>query len=566
MQQIKIIEKFHFYFNAMSSKHPRTKSFLNLHVFPLFLYCVIFCMLTFPALTQFSTHIFADSGDGLQNYWNIWWVNKSITELHKSPWFTTYLHFPHGVTLISHTLNIINGLTGIFLLKFLTLIETYNTIIMLAFTLGGYTAFQLSYYFTKNYAASICAGYIFTFSQFHFGHAEGHMQLVSLQWVPLFILYWWQFLEKPRIKQAIFSAIALFLVLLCDYYYFFYCCFTGAILFFWNIFASPIKLHFYKMLLPSLLSFVLFSFLLCGPLVLELLQLNNPNDPLLRSHRGSQYSMNLLQPFIPGAYWRFSSITKEFWSKLPSNDVENSVYIGWMVIAMFFLVIKSKEPPPSSFNKIIFLLVIFLFLSLGTHISFAGRTFESNFLPYNLMLAALPVLKISGMPIRMMVMVSLFSALIFAFGMKVLIRTKKHIFALIVIVLTIVELLPRQITTTSLMVPRYVSYLSQLKESGGVIDLNANATEQLYFQTIHSRPIAFGYVSRVPYSVDEIDDKIKAYIKNHSYQQLSIEYDFRYLVTSSYINYSVSGCKLVFSENNIFIYDISLCSTDACLK
>ena len=167
-------------------------------IFPIVIYFIFFCILTFPLIFYFHTHFFADHSDGLQNVWNIWWVNKAITELHQSPWYTTYLCYPQGTSLLGHTLNPFNGFFGIFLLKFLTLIETHNVIVIFSFVIGGVTAFWLSFYITKSYWCSLIAGYIFTFSQYHFMHAEGHLSLVALEWIPLFILCWYRLITNPK--------------------------------------------------------------------------------------------------------------------------------------------------------------------------------------------------------------------------------------------------------------------------------------------------------------------------------------------------------------------------------
>lgn len=53
----------------------------RLSVFPIVFYLTFFCILTYPLIWKFSTHFFADQGDGLQHVWNIWWVNKAVTEL-----------------------------------------------------------------------------------------------------------------------------------------------------------------------------------------------------------------------------------------------------------------------------------------------------------------------------------------------------------------------------------------------------------------------------------------------------------------------------------------------------
>jgi hypothetical protein len=139
---------------------------IALAVFPVLFYLVMFCIYTYPLLLDFSTHFFADQGDGLQNVWNIWWVNKAVTQMHQLPWQTSYLHYPNGVSLLGSTLNPFNGFMGIVLLPFLTLIETHNFIVIFSFVLGGVTAFWLAYYLTESYWSSIVAGFIFTFSNY----------------------------------------------------------------------------------------------------------------------------------------------------------------------------------------------------------------------------------------------------------------------------------------------------------------------------------------------------------------------------------------------------------------
>ena len=106
----------------------------------------------------------------------------------------------------------------------LSLTATYNTITIFAFVMGGMTMYWLAYYLTRSFWGSIIAGFIFTFSNYHFMHAQGHLQLVSLEWIPLFILCWYSLITKPHTAKAVGAAIVLWMVLLCDNYYFFYCC------------------------------------------------------------------------------------------------------------------------------------------------------------------------------------------------------------------------------------------------------------------------------------------------------------------------------------------------------
>jgi hypothetical protein len=125
---------------AWLGDRPRLAAVIKLGVAPAAIYFVCFSVLTFPMVTLFSSHFFTDQGDGLQNVWNLWWVNEAVTVRGQLPWHTDYLHHPWGVTLLPHTLNAFNGFIGIPLQLFLTLKQTHNIIILFSFVVGGLTA------------------------------------------------------------------------------------------------------------------------------------------------------------------------------------------------------------------------------------------------------------------------------------------------------------------------------------------------------------------------------------------------------------------------------------------
>jgi len=166
-------------------------------VMPAMVYVTTFCALTYPLITSFSTLFFTNSGDGLQNVWNLWWVNRALIVLHVSPWSTTYLHYPNGVSLVGHTLNPFNGLLSVPLLRLMTLVEAHNAIVVFSFVMAGIAAFWLSYAFGASYWPSILGGCVFTFSQYHFAHTEGHLQLLAVEWLPVFALLWYTLVTKP---------------------------------------------------------------------------------------------------------------------------------------------------------------------------------------------------------------------------------------------------------------------------------------------------------------------------------------------------------------------------------
>lgn len=529
--------------------------------FPLVIYTLLFCLLTYPLILKFSSHFFTDVGDGLQNVWNIWWVNKAATELHQLPWSTTYLHFPHGTTLLAHTLNPFNGFLGIILLRFLTLTQTFNVIVIFSFAVGGLTAFLLAYHFSRSYWGSLLAGFIFSFSNYHFTHAEGHLQLVALEWIPLFVLGWFVFVTRPSIALGLASALAVFGVILCDYYYFFYCVLTAVLIVLWKMVKEKdIFFLFRRARIFPLLGFVVGFLFTSAPLVVALILLNLRN-PLTGWHDPRVYSLDLFAAFIPGGHWRFASLTEFYWSRLPGNIHENSVHIGlslvFVLVYVWFRRKKIQEPSLCFWYGGLFLFAI---LSLGPVLHVWGRELSWLKLPYALLELIFPPLRMGGVPVRMMVMVILCASLIAAIGFRDIIASKRRTkwLALLIVGFLFFEYLPKPMPATRVPVPEYVIFLKKLPAGRSVIDLVSDQHTGLYYQTIHQKPVAFGYIARVPMSVEKRNQRISRLIADLEFNLLYRSYHFRYLVTEGEPLASTRKAylRLLFNDGKVRVYEL----------
>jgi hypothetical protein len=535
--------------------------FVKFSIFPLLIYLFIFCLLTYPLILRFSSHFFADTGDGLQNVWNIWWVNHALVENHQFPLYTTYLHFPHGTTLFAHTLNLFNGLLGVMLLRFLTLTETFNFIIIFSFVIGAFIAFLLAYRICGSYWASLIAGFIFSFSNYHFAHTEGHLNLVSLEWIPLFLLCWFIFVTRPSINYGLGSAFALFCVILCDYYYFIYCILSGILITCWKIAQKKdLLLLFRRAYISPFLTFILTFLFTSAPLVFALIILNL-RDPLIGQHDPKIYSLDLFSPFIPGVHWRFAFLTQAFWSRLPGNIHENSVHMGLSVILVIIYVLsKRKRISEPTLGLWFWGLFLFFLLGMGPVLHLWGKEITWLKLPYALLEIIFSPLKLGGVPIRMMVMVMLFASIICAIGFKNLINSKRipRWVIIIIILFLFFEYLPRPIPTTRITIPEYVKFLKTLPTDGGVIDLVSSPCKSLYYQTIHHKPLAFGYLARIPSSVEKRNNRISYLIHAGEFNKLYMSYHFRYLVTKANLHRRTSKAylRLIFNDGNIHIYEL----------
>jgi hypothetical protein len=544
---------------------------------PIF-YTAMFFVLSPHLLPRFPTHLFADEGDGFQNYWDMWWMQKAILDLHQSPYFTAYLHYPHGTTLVAQTLHPFNGLVSLFL-PFLSVGQAYNVMVVFGFAVGGWTAFLLCREVTGSYWPSLVGGAVFTFSSYHFAHAEGHMQLVSLEWLALFVLLWRRFLRctdrSAGVKTGLASALLLLLVLLCDFYYFFYCVVTGALFYLWV--ARERRDPFFllrKENLASTAAFVLPTLLTSGVLSGSLL-FQNWKDPFLGAHDASQFSMDLLAMFVPGGHWLFGHWTQAIWQTWPGNPQENSVYLGLGVVFLFFYVWKNRSLVRIEDLRFWFLMAaVFGVMSLGPTLIVAGKVIRTGplfqimgksvslpVLPYAFATKLFPPLRLSGAPVRMMIMVQLAAAIITSGGIRLILEKSTHRGRYLVtalLALTVFEYLPAPIPTTPLHPPKSAEFLKAHPESGAVYDDFTSPPRALANQTSHDRPISFGYISRIPTSVARHNAALKQAAEAGDYQQLCQKYGFRFLVASPVAGSAPAEdrLELVYSDSETRIFRI----------
>lgn len=538
-------------------KSKKTQIVVKLGIAPAFFYFALFCMFTWPWITHFNGWFFQDSGDGLQNVWNMWWIDKSVTDLNQLPWHTSYLHAPYGVTLVGQTLNPINGFIGIVLQQFMSLTQAFNTMVTFAFVFGGLSMFWLCRYFTKNYVASLIGGAIFTFSSYHFSHAIGHMQLVSLEFVPLYVLLWWMFLKKPTYTLAAGTTLSLALVLFCDYYYFMYSVMISVMIFIYFWWRKDLPNFKQAATWRPLLLLILLCLALVAPLPLALLLLNS-NETLQGYHDARVFSTDLVTPFLNGGFWRFNELTVWYYHSVKGFVSETTVYLGISVLGLLSIAIWKRTKIHRDIVFWLFVAVFFGVMSLGPRPLIYGNTIESIPMPYTIMEHFVPGMRLSGVPVRMMFMVTFASAIIAAMVLaKINLKSPKGkaLIALFSIIL-ILEMLPGTLPLTPSATPPYIAALKSLPDTGAVLDNAAKGEpQQLFHQTIHEKRMILGYISRTPESLIDKEEPMIALIGNNKLGQLCSKYGLRYITTPAKRPLS-TNFPAVYRDQKAIIYDL----------
>ena len=215
-----------------------------------------------------------------------------------------------------------------------------------------------------------------------------------------------------------------------------------------------------------------------------------------------------------------------------------------------------------------FLSLFFLVLALGPSPQIAGKAILGNIpvLPYALLELLFPPLTISGVPLRMMVMVMLSAAILAAFGFELLLRgeARGKLAAVVLACVLLVEYLPKPIPTLSIAVPEYVGVLRSLPGAEGILDTVSADTvsapsHSLFYQTIHHRPMAFGYLARVPKSVEAQDRKLEEAVRQQRFDRLWPDYRLRYVVAKDQapILRPWPGVMTVWDDGTIAVFDVS---------
>jgi hypothetical protein len=461
-------------------------------------YLAAFAVLTWPAVAVFGDAFLTDAGDGMTNVWNLWWIHEALCVLHQTPFHTPYLFFPSGTTLVGHTLNPLNGLMTAPVFDLLPREVTHNAVVVLTFVVGGLTAFLLCRHVTGSVAGAFCGGFVYTFSSFHFAHAEGHMQMISLEWIPFFLWAWLRWLETPGPGRAALAAVGYVLVLLCDLYFTLFSTLAAAVLAVWWLArggAPPLRRY-----APGAVLFAVLGGVPAAAWAAALLS-TQTHDPFVGAHDPASNGMDLLAPFVYGGHWRFARLTEPVWRRWPGNIHESSLHLGWTVLAAIAYAARHRRRlDRPGFGVWTAIALGFAAVALGPTLHVVGRPFAAVPMPYTLLALVFPPIELAGVPARFFVMTTLACAVLVAFAVPLLRAALPRAVLAAAVVGLAVETWPRPLPVTRLPVPGWVEAL-RAAPAGAAVDLVSTQGGMVYYQTVHEKPLAYGYIARYPRSV-----------------------------------------------------------------
>lgn len=479
-------------------------------------YIVLTAIFTYPVIIS-NTQV-PGGGDAYFYLWDLWWFKKALLDI-SNPYFTPYLFHPTGLNLALSAVTPFNALLSVPLQLIFSLVTTYNILWLISFIISGYGTYKLTKYLTDSSQAAFIAGLIFMFSPYHFAHSLGHLNLLSIEWIPFYVLYFLKTASENNIKNAVYSAIFLLLVALCEYTYLVYMLAFTVIFLLCQLYTDKEQLLNRNLLKRLSVTGVVFGFLFfpfAHPLLKELA---TSESNYMYSGGFVTYSADLLGFFLPSQLHPFlKNIGSQFYQNFTGNIGEYTVFAGYTVLILAtiaFLKVKTKDVRFWAISAIVFFI-----LSLGPilHINgiFISNIEGVNFaipLPYSIIMK-IPIISIARAPSRLDALIMLSLSVLAAYGISYIFRITdarsngkipiKICFAVILAIFILFEFLAIPFPMADADVPEFYYSLSGNSEDFSILEIPDCANhlafpEYMYYQTVHEKKITTGY-THVPES------------------------------------------------------------------
>ena len=531
--------------NSIISQKTYFRNLLLKHVLVILTFLVLTLVVTFPVILTFGTEAAgADCFDKCHMMWRIWWADFSF-ENNLDFYHSQYIFYPNGVSISGNLAQFTTGL-GVILYGALGATLTWNVIWLSSFVFGGYGAFLLANHFTKNSYASIIAGVIFTFGTYHIVHAQFHIGLSMIVWLPVFTLILFKILQENSKKLVLVGGAFLFLASITHLYFFVMLVMFSIIFFIVYIFKEKD--------VPNRTFITNFIIILGIGIIASLIMLT----PVL----GSEYEYeersldehimfstglaNLVMPTFYNSHQTFSDdgdYSNDYWFMVQINyllnedtkavsSIESLSYLGYSVIVLSIFALKFRV----KFSWFWVLIgSTFALLSLGPELKIINNL-TGILMPERILFDYVPgwdEFRSSG---RFVVMTHLSMGVLSSFAINGIMKSKmfsKKILTVIVIGIFLVVIFD----VSAIPYPTYTEPIPEIyadikKDNSKFVILelplgtegktipNSHPIFQ-YYQTYHEKPIIGGYESRL--TSDELVQADAYFLKNFQSSQNNMD-------------------------------------------
>ncbi len=482
-------------------------------------YALIAVCVTYPVVFQLATALAGlENKDAVGKMWMLWWSKKALLDLQINPAHLSHLYHP---TEPYHPL-----LIAYPFLQFLALpvlltagpIVAYNLEFLLSFALSGLAMYFLCYYLTKNHISSFIAGVIFAFFPNKMLHSMGHLPVITLYLLPVYVLFLFRLRDKPSLRRGLGLGLVLALSLLVHIIHVAYFLIPFTLVFLlWHLFVDRPRIlaaGFWKGLAVAVLVASALTAPFLGPLVVGQM---SGDLSYLRAEGSEVYSADLLNFFAPSAdHPVLGRLLAQLPLRIPGHrDDESLVYLGFTTLAL--VAVGSRGDWKGKGMWVALALAAGL-LSCGPLLRFGGQVLELGFagqvwrvpLPYAVV-DRLPFYEWGRTPARLVETLMFSLAILASYGTASVIarlrsaRAKVALAAALTGLLLFEYLIVFPFPTGQIAMPDFYRELAADPEDYAILDIPlrgwAAQHTSMYYQIVHGHRIVGGFIHRVPSGV-----------------------------------------------------------------
>jgi len=466
-------------------------------------YSTIALFMTYPLLVQLTDRLAGDHGDVLIFVWNRWWVRQALTR-GMNLYFTPYMFFPRGGSLLFHSIDWVSLFTCLALEPSIGDTGAYNLTILANFVLCALAMFALIRYLGGREEAAFVGGLVYAFYPYHVSNLLNCPILVGVQWLPLYVLFLLRATREGRYTSGVLAGLFLAMTALSGWHLL---VMAGLITFLWIAYSTwrePSTRTWRS--LSNLAVMGLSAVLLMAPFLFPILRYFAEGGRLegILTHQEHIYQTDLLAYLVPSRLHPFfGPLLDRFYDVHFIHNRKWQAFPGYTVLALFGYAFYRRHSR-SAFWAL--LAVVTWALALGPYLRVAGRLVWEIPLPYHLV-AKLPFIRTLRAPDRLNTILGLPLSVLAALSISDLLRqveqrwgkkTRRWMGTLLGC-LVLFEFLVVPFPTMQPRISPFYERLGSGSETYAVADIPTGwraSRYYMYYQTVHHHPITEGHISR----------------------------------------------------------------------
>jgi len=464
-------------------------------------YSFLTVLFYYPVLGRFSDALIGPPEDNMQFFWFVWHGAEALARPDWELMHSRMIYYPEGMGLFYANYFYYGVFVASVLRFLLSYVQIFNLLVLSSFALSGVCAYALLKYLTGSRSSALVGGFVYAFNPSHFAHAQHHATIASIQWIPLFVLFYIKSRREGGVRNRLLAAVFLALSALCDWNYLLYGAVFLVLAYFYTALRRRRPVVISEIRNQAVIGLAAFAMLSAWIVPMLVLGVRHAGRTLYLPGI-DMYVADLFGFFVPHPEHLLAQVPRiaRLNHLMTGNDWEKTAYLGAVnlaLVAVFFRRFRREG--------LVFLLgmAAFMLLSMGVSPHVAGHSLGLP-LPYAVF-EHVPLLKHSRNPSRIIVFAYLFLSVLAAFSFRHLLGAlkgralKRAVFAVLALLLFLDFYSVAREVTPAVLPPCYEA-VKEDAASGekpfAVLEIPWDGGRYLMYQTLHGLPILQGYVAR----------------------------------------------------------------------